>query len=85
MFGDDARAHAHACAPSISGSRRKGDGSSDDSCGGSDDSSAAVLELEPLVERVASALEQRCSVRGGDLVRILGSGLCGLETAQPPL
>lgn len=37
---------------------------------------AAVAELEPLVERVASTLEQRCGVRGGDLVRTcLGGGL----------
>lgn len=38
--------------------------------GDTGNSAAAVVELEPLVERVASALKQRCSVRGGDLVRI---------------
>eukprot|EP00903_Cladosiphon_okamuranus_P015538 g14344.t1 len=59
---------------SISGSRFSCGGSSDDSTGGNEDSSTAVLELEPLVERVASALEQRCGVRGGDLVLVLVSG-----------
>lgn len=45
------------------------DGGSDDNPDADPESSAAAFELEPLVERVASALEQRCSVRGGDLVR----------------
>ncbi|CAM9793055.1 unnamed protein product, partial [Ectocarpus fasciculatus] len=59
-------------------------------------SMAGVLGMEPLVERVASALAQRCSVRGGDLVLVLVSGgsdsvalLLALERAaktfQPPL
>ncbi|CAB1097602.1 unnamed protein product [Ectocarpus sp. CCAP 1310/34] len=34
---------------------------------------AGGSEMEPLVERVASALEQRCSVCGGDLVRVFRS------------
>ena len=68
MFCDDARAPSSG----IGGSR---DVSSDDFAGASDDASAAGLELDPLVERVASALEQRCGVRGGDLVR-LGAGNC---------
>lgn len=40
-------------------------------CGVDDDhdSSAARVESMLLVDRVASALKQRCSVRGGDLVR----------------
>lgn len=65
IFCGDARAPS-----SISGSRHSCDGSPGDSAGGDDDLSAAILELEPLVERVASALEQRCGVRGGDLVRV---------------
>lgn len=47
------------------------DDRSDDEYYDVDDSSVAVSELEPLVERVASALEQHCRVRGGDLVRIV--------------
>lgn len=43
-------------------------------------SMAGVLGMEPLVERVASALAQRCSVRGGDLVRVSLS-VCVFETA----
>lgn len=76
MFYGDAR------APSSIGGRQSYDSSFDDSSGGGDGSSAAVLELEPMVERVASALKQRCSVRGGDLVRMLGTVSCGLDTAQ---
>lgn len=45
------------------------DRGSDDNTGDDHESSAASLELEPLVEQVASVLQQRCSVRGGDLVR----------------
>lgn len=67
MFCNDARAPS-----SITGSRHSCDGSSGHSSGGNDDLSAGVLELEPLVERVTSALEQRCNVRGGDLVRMFG-------------
>lgn len=80
MFCGDARAPRGI---SISGSRQSCDAGSDDNfAGASGDSSAAVLELEPepLVERVASALEQRCGVRGGDLVRMSWDGLtAGLE------
>lgn len=75
MFCGDARAPRGI---SISDSRQSCDAGSDDNfVGASDDSSAAVLELEPepLVERVASALEQRCGVRGGDLVRMSWGGL----------
>lgn len=49
---------------------RRRDGSSNDNDDDGLESPAAALELEPLVERVARALDQRCSVRGGDLVRI---------------
>ncbi|CAM9365782.1 unnamed protein product [Ectocarpus sp. 4 AP-2014] len=59
-------------------------------------SMAGGSEMGPCVERVASALEQRCSVCGGDLVLVLVSGgsdsvalLLALERAaktfQPPL
>lgn len=72
MFCDDTRAPSSG----ISGSR---DGSSGDFAGASDNASASGLELEPLVERVASALEQRCGVRGGDLVR-LGAHVLYLPT-----
>jgi len=48
---------------------RRRDGGSGNNTDDGHESSAAALELEPLVERVASALQQRCSVRGGDLVR----------------
>ena len=58
------------CGEARAPSSVSGGGSSDYFAGGSNDLTAAVLELEPLVERVASALEQRCGVRGGDLVRI---------------
>lgn len=68
MYSDDARSPL-----SISGSTRSYDGGDDSSSGGAGDLSGAVLESEPLVKRVASALEQRCNVRGGDLVRILGT------------
>lgn len=40
----------------------------DDEYDDDDDPSVTASELEPLVERVASALEQHCCVRGGDLV-----------------
>lgn len=75
MFCDHVRAPS-----SIDGSRRSCGGSAEDSSGGCDDLSAAVFELEPLVERVASALEQRCGVLGGDLVRTDESALRCLET-----
>lgn len=48
-------------------------------------SPAGVLEMgQPLVERVASALEQRCSVRGGDLVRVFPSVCDCLKRRRNP-
>lgn len=43
-------------------------GFSDDELNDSGNPSVTALELEPLVGRVASALEQHCCVRAGDLV-----------------
>lgn len=68
---------------SVGVSRCSCDGSADGVPGG-DDLSAAFSESEPLVQQVAAALEQRCSVRGGDLVSIVRSMFCGTGTAQPP-
>ncbi|CAM9157533.1 unnamed protein product, partial [Hapterophycus canaliculatus] len=69
-----------AASAESSSSKRVGEGTSSHSSGlkcgfgDDDDSPAAGLELEPLVERVASALKERCSVRSGDLVLVLVSG-----------